>query len=302
MKRVICVLAVALMAGGASAAFIGGPDSDTSDAVTATSPNANGGHLAVVTVNGVGLDETGEMHDSQSWTAGTSWLGEGNNKAGDFGGGGDPTPNPGTHTNDTNPNWMRFDFDAVYPIAHARIWNYNGELPCRGMNQVVVEYSTTGGGDPSDWSRLGGPDAVQSFLEATGGDDYTGFILDFGGVEASSVMFTVLENTAFVKNFCDSGNIGLSEVRFYSGTAIVCDPGDADQDGDVDDDDLSLLLANWGGTVDCTKGEFSGAAPVDDDDLSLLLANWTGSTAAVPEPATIGLIALGALALLRRKR
>ena len=82
-----------------------------------------------------------------------------------------------------------------------------------------------------------------------------------------------------------------------------CDPGDADQDGDVDDDDLSLLLANWGGNVDCTKGEFSGVQPVNDDDLSLLLANWTGPlTAAVPEPATIGLIAFGGLAVLRRKR
>ncbi len=80
-------------------------------------------------------------------------------------------------------------------------------------------------------------------------------------------------------------------------------PGDADHDGDVDDDDLSLLLANWGQDTDCDHGEFSGAAPVDDDDLSLLLANWTGPlAAAVPEPMTIGLIALGLPALLRRRK
>ena len=81
-----------------------------------------------------------------------------------------------------------------------------------------------------------------------------------------------------------------------------CNPGDADRDGDVDDDDLSLLLANWGSDVDCTKGEFSGAAPVNDDDLSLLLANWTGSQdAAVPEPATVMLL-VGACALLKLRR
>jgi len=88
--------------------------------------------------------------------------------------------------------------------------------------------------------------------------------------------------------------------------AVVPEPGlgDADFDGDVDDDDLSLLLANWGSeTAGWGQGEFNSTLPVDDDDLSLLLANWTGPLpAAVPEPATIGLIALGGLALLRGKR
>ena len=79
------------------------------------------------------------------------------------------------------------------------------------------------------------------------------------------------------------------------------DPGDADIDGDVDDDDLSLLLASWGLDTDWGNGEFSGTPPVDDDDLSLLLANWTGATtAAVPEPALLSLLAVGGLMLFRR--
>ena len=87
-----------------------------------------------------------------------------------------------------------------------------------------------------------------------------------------------------------------------------CDPGDADKDGDVDDDDLSLLLANWGqdvtGDIDggCGKGEFSETAPVNDDDLSLLLANWTGPLDdAVPQPMTIVLL-VGAVPVLWRPR
>ena len=85
-------------------------------------------------------------------------------------------------------------------------------------------------------------------------------------------------------------------------------PGDADLSGFVNDDDLSLLLANWG--ADATgdpdggwgRGEFNGVPPVDDDDLSLLLANWSGG-GQVPEPTlTAAVAALGALGILRRRR
>jgi hypothetical protein len=53
--------------------------------------------------------------------------------------------------------------------------------------------------------------------------------------------------------------------------------GDANRDGRVDDDDLSLLLANWGQETDWAHGELSGQTPVNDHDLSLLLAYWTGA-------------------------
>ena len=79
--------------------------------------------------------------------------------------------------------------------------------------------------------------------------------------------------------------------------------GDANYDGFVDDDDLSLLLANWkGGDMGWGRGDFNASQDVDDDDLSLLLANWTGSPPVVPEPATAGLLVLGAAAILRRKQ
>ncbi|KKL04419.1 hypothetical protein LCGC14_2616250 [marine sediment metagenome] len=81
--------------------------------------------------------------------------------------------------------------------------------------------------------------------------------------------------------------------------------GDVDLSGYVDDDDLSLVLANWGTETEWTDGDLDSSGLVDDDDLSLLLANWGAGPApapeAIPEPATLSLLAIGGLALLRRK-
>ena len=71
-------------------------------------------------------------------------------------------------------------------------------------------------------------------------------------------------------------------------------------DGRVDDNDLSILLTNWGTGTDWAHGNFKGSGVVDDNDLSMLLSNWTGS-AAVPEPAILGVLALVGLAILRKR-
>ena len=51
------------------------------------------------------------------------------------------------------------------------------------------------------------------------------------------------------------------------------------------------------------EGNFSnGDANVDAVDLAALGLNWAPSDYSVPKPATLSVLALGALALLRRKR
>ncbi len=90
-------------------------------------------------------------------------------------------------------------------------------------------------------------------------------------------------------------------------------PGDSDYDGDVDALDYLALKAHLGKDSDATwqDGDFDRDYDVDRDDFLILAANFgKGSGGAppptgggdVPEPAAIGLVLAGGLALLRRRR
>ncbi len=139
-------------------------------------------------------------------------------------------------------------------------------------------------------------------------NDFQGYYMpdDPGNVDARDVWWGTTDEAmieAAISDHLDDPRYG---IVFYQPWALLA--GDVDGSGYVDDDDLSVLLANWGMAADWSGGDLNGDAAVNDDDLSLLLSHWnegippTTSGVAVPEPATVFLFIFGALADMTRRR
>jgi hypothetical protein len=83
-------------------------------------------------------------------------------------------------------------------------------------------------------------------------------------------------------------------------------PGDANLDGQVDVNDLTIVLSHFGQTgMSWAQGEFTGDGTVDVNDLTIVLSHFgqtlglpAAGAAAVPEPACAVLLAIGAITLL----
>ena len=103
----------------------------------------------------------------------------------------------------------------------------------------------------------------------------------------------------------------FSSLRAWFSASLT---GDLDGDGFVGLDDLDIILNHWNQNVtigDPLMGDITGVGGSPDgfvglDDLDVLLNNWNAGTppagqdVAIPEPATLALLAIGASLLIRR--
>jgi hypothetical protein len=107
------------------------------------------------------------------------------------------------------------------------------------------------------------------------------------------------------KVYADSNPVGQEDVTYELQNILHCAYGDANLDGKVDFTDFQVLLDHWQNSgAGWATGDFTGNGKVDFADFQKLLDNWNpaGAQSPVPEPATLCLLSLGGLALIKRRR
>jgi len=227
------------------------------------------------TIDGSGFDASAGTHFAGGFRAdgGTFWLGEGSASPG-----GQPPNNAGGLNPGSIINgnvWGAWDFDPPQEIVDVAVWNYGGCCG-RGFNTVTVEAEVDGTferlflgqlldrtADCTWCVEIPDTDPVE-FETGFGPDDMPVELLSSIGAERS----TDLGDGGGQAYVAPSGLV--SSIVFTAGDA----PGGPLSDGTVFD-------TNHGGSGNIGLSEIRFV---------------------VPEPATIGLLTLGGLAMLRRRR
>lgn len=170
--------------------------------------------------------------------------------------------------------------------------------------------STFGGTEP------GSATVASVSADIPGGYDY--FFNNTSGVRlvdnaGNGVPVNSLRSLFLRNNSVEPQNIQVDELRVGTTWADVTPsavvphfPGDTNNDGVVDLVDLNNVLNNFGATGS-NPGDDNSDGTVDLVDLNNVLNNFGATHAAsalsvVPEPASLGLIGLVGLGLIRRRR
>ena len=182
-------------------------------------------------------------------------------------------------------------------LANQLIVNYGGLDPLAVYNAGSIDHDTGLTFTPGVWQKWEFDYVV---------DDLT-FTLTIDGESATELaMITPGGIGSF--EYSQGGQNPESPNPFYLGEVTlpaIPKPGDANNDGFVDETDAAALSENWlaetvpGTWLAWTMGDFNDDGVVNDVDATLMASNWTGAPlAGVPEPGLIALLLSGLIGLL----
>jgi PEP-CTERM motif-containing protein len=178
-------------------------------------------------------------------------------------------------------NWVRLDVTVPEDTVYVPDW----------ASIQVALHLLSNTGNTADVAYTVCPPGETTTVEF----DYSAF--DFTG--ASWVQFRFITNIPNLLS--DPGSIYVDNFRVETDGEQL--PGDANGDGAVTDADYTIWADNYDiSPATFEMGDFNGDGGVSDADYTIWADNYGAGLEAVPEPATLSLIALSGLALLRRRK